>query len=67
MAASLVRNFCGNAQFPQIFRKLPENLLKLYVSKKLPHQEIRQNFGILRSGGTIFLGSKRRGVLLQLM
>ena len=53
--------------FRRFLDELPENLLKFYVSKKLPHQEIRQNFGILRSGGAIFLGSKRRGILLQLM
>ena len=41
----LLWKFLGNAYFPQSF----ENLRKLCVSVKFPHQKIRWNFGILRS------------------
>ena len=39
--------FCGKAQFPQ--SDSPETMRKLCLSTKFPHQEIRWNYGILRS------------------
>ena len=36
---------CGKVQFPQ----RSETLRKLCLSTKFPHQEIRRNYGILRS------------------
>ena len=46
-------SLCGNFEETQCFRRVlteyPETLRKLCVSTKLPQQEIRRNFGILRS------------------
>ena len=45
----MVWKFCGKAQFPYSLGESPETLRKLCLSTKIPHQEIRWNYGILRS------------------
>ena len=44
-----VWEFCGKAQFPHSFGRLPRNYAEMCLSTKFPHQEIRWNYGILRS------------------
>ena len=41
--------FCGKAQFPHSFRRIAQNYAERCLSAKFPHQEIRWNYGILRS------------------
>ena len=51
----MVWKFCGKAQFPHSFRfcivsgDSPEIMRKLFLSTKLPDQEIRWNYGIFGS------------------
>ena len=45
----MVWKFCGKAQFPYSLGESPETMRKLCLSTKIPHQEIRWNYGILRS------------------
>ena len=45
----LLWTFCERHSFPRVSGDSPKTLRKLCLSAKFPHQEIRWNYGILRS------------------
>ena len=45
----LIWKFCRKAQFPYSFGRFAQNMRKMCLSTKFSNQEIRRNYGILRS------------------
>ena len=45
----LIWKFCRKAQFPYSFGRFARNVRKMCLSTKFSNQEIRRNYGILRS------------------
>ena len=45
----LIWKFCRKAQFPYSFGRFARNMRKMCLSTKFSNQEIRRNYGILRS------------------
>ena len=54
----MVRKFCGKVQFPHSFRQITQNYARTVPFHKFPDQEIRWNYGILRSACNGFRNTK---------